>query len=515
MTQPHSRSNRRRKQSSIGQLNQESVFSGGCAAFLANYNSKSAAKVVFSNKHYNLLPWSISIFLIEKKLMKEEKMKQEEKYMWAIVDGVKEKVGNFRVEPPGLFHGRGEHPKEYIENIRVNYAKDFTNKDVVKRQVAVATYLIDKLALRAGNEKTTLAATIAAMYGGKIHATLKKTAGRQIRGPMAVAPPKMRLWFLPWSSRQLIKIRIGVARHIPARNHEIAVHSSGLNEDFKAESLEPAHGPKARYPKSGQISNPYLESPKRLKCRCLTKSRVLVYSKPNEPLDDGSVKSIQGDYEERKFNEECGVVAVYGDPAASRLCCLGLHAIQHRGQEGAGIVTSHNGKVLKPVKDIGLVSQVFNESELNELPGEVGIGHVRYSTTGTSTRENVQPLRAECKFGAVAVAHNGNLVNYNKLKKMMQQNGCIFEASSDTEVVLHLIALSKETSLIPRIIDACEQLEGAFSMVLLTEDKLVAVCDPRGFRPLVIGRRSNGSVVFASETCAFELMDETRRSHSS
>lgn len=202
------------------------------------------------------------------------------------------------------------------------------------------------------------------------------------------------------------------------------------------------------------------------------------------------------------------MVGIYGDAEASRLCYLALHALQHRGQEGAGIVTVNDG-VLQSITGVGLVSEVFNETKLDQLPGKSTIGHVRYSTAGSSMLKNVQPFVAGYRFGSVGVAHNGNLVNYRALRQKLEENGSIFNTSSDTEVVLHLIAISKARPFFLRIVDACEQLEGAYSMVFLTEDKLVAVRDPYGFRPLVMGRRSNGAVVFASETCALDLIEAT------
>lgn len=158
---------------------------------------------------------------------------------------------------------------------------------------------------------------------------------------------------------------------------------------------------------------------------------------------------------------------------------------------------------------MGLISDVFDQPKLNKLPGSSAIGHVRYSTAGASSLKNVQPFVAGYRFGSVAVAHNGNLVNYKALRKALEESGSIFNTSSDTEVVLHLIAISKARPFMQRIVNACEQLEGAYSMVFLTEDKLVAVRDPYGFRPLVMGRRKNGAVVFASETCALDLIEAT------
>lgn len=225
---------------------------------------------------------------------------------------------------------------------------------------------------------------------------------------------------------------------------------------------------------------------------------------PLAPLSDNN-----DDYYDEKPREECGVVGIYGDSEASRLCYLALHALQHRGQEGAGIVTVSKDKVLQTITGVGLVSEVFNESKLDQLPGDIAIGHVRYSTAGSSMLKNVQPFVAGYRFGSVGVAHNGNLVNYTKLRAELEENGSIFNTSSDTEVVLHLIAISKARPFFMRIVDACEKLQGAYSMVFVTEDKLVAVRDPHGFRPLVMGRRSNGAVVFASETCALDLIEAT------
>ncbi|KAG4985113.1 hypothetical protein JHK82_032716 [Glycine max] len=173
--------------------------------------------------------------------------------------------------------------------------------------------------------------------------------------------------------------------------------------------------------------------------------------------------------------EECGVVGIYGDPEALHLCYLALHALQHRGQEGTGIVTVNNN-VLQPITGMGLVSEVFNQ-----LPGSPFIGHVHYSTVGLSMLKNVQPFVAGYRFGSVRVAHNGNLDNVS-----------IFTTTSDTEVVLHLTGTSKQRPFLLRIVDACEKLKGAYSFVFVTEDKLVVVRDPFGFRPLVTGKRSNG-----------------------
>ncbi|KAL6008405.1 Microtubule bundling protein [Asimina triloba] len=228
------------------------------------------------------------------------------------------------------------------------------------------------------------------------------------------------------------------------------------------------------------------------------------------PSDDSQASSSPSDSlfldDDDKPREECGVVGIFGDPEASRLCYLALHALQHRGQEGAGIVAVNN-RVHQSITGVGLVSDVFTSSKLDELPGTSAIGHVRYSTAGASMLKNVQPFVAGYRFGSLGVAHNGNLVNYRTLRARLEEKGSIFNTSSDTEVVLHLIAISKERPFLMRIVDACKQLEGAYSMVFLSEDKLVAVRDPFGFRPLVMGRRANGAVVFASETCALDLIE--------
>lgn len=224
------------------------------------------------------------------------------------------------------------------------------------------------------------------------------------------------------------------------------------------------------------------------------------------PMAVALQRQLNGEEEEDAMREECGVVGVYGDAEASRLCYLALHALQHRGQEGAGIVTS-DGCMLRSEVGLGLVSEVFNNNKLAKLSGKSAIGHVRYATAGASVVGNVQPFVRSYRFGSLGVAHNGNLVNYKHLRVQLEDIGSIFNTSSDTEVILHLIARSRDEHLLARIIHACEQIEGAYSLVFLSENKLVAVRDPYGFRPLVMGRRSNGAVVFASETCALDLIE--------
>ena len=211
-----------------------------------------------------------------------------------------------------------------------------------------------------------------------------------------------------------------------------------------------------------------------------------------------------------KLHEECGVVAVYGNPESAKLCYLGLHALQHRGQESAGIAAS-NGRRLTVYKSMGLVADIFSESVLQKLPGSLAIGHTRYSTAGDSALLNAQPIQVDCNKGQIAIAHNGNIVNAAEVRKRFELNGSIFQTSSDTEIVLHLIAQSHETTLPDAMADALRRIEGAFSFVMATYDHIFAARDPRGFRPLAMGSipgkdGAADSVVFASETCAFDLL---------
>ncbi|KAI0531025.1 hypothetical protein KFK09_000574 [Dendrobium nobile] len=233
------------------------------------------------------------------------------------------------------------------------------------------------------------------------------------------------------------------------------------------------------------------------------------------PYPDSFSSSIP-DLLSDKPRDECGVVGIIGDPDASYLCSVALHALQHRGQEGAGIVSTHRPSSdspvsLRSVTGLGLVSQVFQDkSKFDYLSGSAAIGHVRYSTAGSaSSLANVQPFLAGYRFGQLAVAHNGNLVNYSSLRASLEDSGSIFNTSSDTEVILHLIANSNSRPLISRIVDACEALQGAYSLVFLTKNKLFAARDPYGFRPLVLGRlrRPSRAIVFASETCALDLIE--------
>ncbi|MBI5049531.1 MAG: amidophosphoribosyltransferase [Nitrospirae bacterium] len=208
-----------------------------------------------------------------------------------------------------------------------------------------------------------------------------------------------------------------------------------------------------------------------------------------------------------KFHDECGVVGVYGHPEAANLAYLGLHALQHRGQEGAGICSSDR-KQLYIEKSMGLVADIFSEKRLRRLPGDIAVGHNRYSTAGSSVLKNVQPIMVNFSLGSLAIAHNGNLVNALELRKELEEQGAIFQSTADSEVIVHLIASSKSGRLNERLIDALGKLYGAFSLLLMTEGELFAVRDPYGFRPLSIGKH-DGAYVVASETCAFDLIGAT------
>jgi amidophosphoribosyltransferase len=212
-----------------------------------------------------------------------------------------------------------------------------------------------------------------------------------------------------------------------------------------------------------------------------------------------------------KFKDECGVVAIYAHPEAETLGYLGLHALQHRGQESAGIATS-DGVNIRVHKAMGLVADIFTEEVLAKLRGTLAIGHTRYSTAGDSVLMNAQPIMARSHKGNIALAHNGNLVNALEIRTRLESQGSIFSTNSDTEVIVHLMAQSREHTLPEAIADALRQVEGAFSLVMVTPDRILAARDPRGFRPLAMGRIAatgpgrQDTIVFASETCAFDLI---------
>ncbi|HTS78632.1 MAG TPA: amidophosphoribosyltransferase [Bryobacteraceae bacterium] len=211
-----------------------------------------------------------------------------------------------------------------------------------------------------------------------------------------------------------------------------------------------------------------------------------------------------------KFHDECGVVAIYGHPEASNLAYLGLYALQHRGQESAGICSS-DGRQIYCHKAMGHVADIFTPEVLGRLPGDHAIGHTRYSTAGDTVLLNAQPFSVACNKGRIAVAHNGNITNAGELRRELEREGSIFQASSDTEVILHLVARSRERTLAGALREALLQLEGAFSLVFLAEDRILVARDPHGFRPLAFGQMELSGdgicYVFASETCAFDLLN--------
>jgi amidophosphoribosyltransferase len=211
-----------------------------------------------------------------------------------------------------------------------------------------------------------------------------------------------------------------------------------------------------------------------------------------------------------KFHEECAVMGVYGHPEAANMVYLGLYALQHRGQESCGIVSS-DGKGLISHRQMGLVADVFKEDVIKRLEGVSAIGHNRYSTQGQSHLKNAQPFVVEYSQGPIAIAHNGNLVNGSLLREELEQAGSIFQSTTDTEVIIHLIATSKESTLMGRIVEALSRARGAYSLLFLTLDRMIAARDPLGFRPLVLGKfpegKSRGAYVVASETCALDLIE--------
>jgi amidophosphoribosyltransferase len=221
------------------------------------------------------------------------------------------------------------------------------------------------------------------------------------------------------------------------------------------------------------------------------------------------VLSARRNSEDPKLREECGVVAVHGHPDAARQVYLGLYALQHRGQESAGIASA-DGQRLANIKGMGLVSEIFTDDVLQKLPGSMAIGHTRYSTTGDSALLNAQPIRVDSTKGLIAIAHNGNLVNLGNLRARLERDGAYFQTTCDSEIIVQLIAHSKAGTLVDCIADSLGRVEGAFSIVMMTRDRIFAARDPRGFRPLSIGRIANpegpDTIVFASETCAFDLL---------
>jgi amidophosphoribosyltransferase len=213
----------------------------------------------------------------------------------------------------------------------------------------------------------------------------------------------------------------------------------------------------------------------------------------HDPLDD-------------KFHDECGVFGIFGHSEAANLTYLGIHALQHRGQESAGIASLDRGAI-EVHKGMGLVSDIFDAAAIAKLPGDAAIGHTRYSTAGQSRIENAQPFVFKGAVGPISVAHNGNLVNAEELRRELEAQGAIFSGSSDTELIVHLVAREKGATALERIHAALAKCRGAYSLLFLTKDSMVAVRDPLGFRPLLLGKLRTGVPVFASETCAFDLIE--------
>jgi amidophosphoribosyltransferase len=209
-----------------------------------------------------------------------------------------------------------------------------------------------------------------------------------------------------------------------------------------------------------------------------------------------------------KFKDECGVFGIFGHPEAANLTYLGLYALQHRGQESAGIVSADGSRMFAS-RAMGQVAEAFSESTLEKLPGHLAIGHTRYSTAGESKLENAQPFLIDCAHGQIAVAHNGNLVNAKELRDELVQGGSIFATGSDTEVLLHLYARSKAPTVEDALVESIAQIRGAFSLALLTHNRLIAARDPSGFRPLALGKTADGSWIVCSETCALDLIGAT------
>lgn len=211
-------------------------------------------------------------------------------------------------------------------------------------------------------------------------------------------------------------------------------------------------------------------------------------------------------YEVKSLNEECGVFGIWGHPQAAQVTYFGLHSLQHRGQEGAGIVSNNQG-TLYGHRATGLLSEVFkNPADLEGLKGNAAIGHVRYATAGSADIRNIQPFLYKFHDEAFGLAHNGNLTNAISLRKELEAQGAIFNASSDTEILMHLIRRSHNPNFMGKVKEALSIVKGGFAYLLMTEDKLIAALDPNGFRPLSIGKMKNGAWVIASETCAFEVV---------
>jgi len=241
-----------------------------------------------------------------------------------------------------------------------------------------------------------------------------------------------------------------------------------------------------------------------------------IYDQSNELSNPTQQSQVTSPFVERTadadaLHEECGVTAIHGHPDAARQAYLALYALQHRGQESAGIATA-DGEHLANIKGMGLVSEIFTDDVIRKLPGSMAIGHTRYSTTGDSALLNAQPIRVESTRGLIAIAHNGNLVNLGNIRARLERQGALFQTTSDSEIIVQLIAHSPAATLVDAIAGSLAQVDGAFSIVMMTRDRIFAARDPHGFRPLSIGRIPSkepgtpDTIVFASETCAFDLL---------
>lgn len=206
------------------------------------------------------------------------------------------------------------------------------------------------------------------------------------------------------------------------------------------------------------------------------------------------------------IKESCGIMGVFNHPEAAKLVYLGLYALQHRGQESAGIVST-DGEHFYTHKGLGLVSDVFDESSLEKLKGHIAIGHVRYSTTGSNFLENAQPIVSKYKGGTLGIAHNGNITNSSILRQELEARGSIFQTTTDSEIVIHLIAQQSSNDFLESLITSLIRLKGAYSLLVLRPDRMFALRDPQGFRPLCIGSKDNGTYLVASESCAFDMVD--------
>ena len=211
-------------------------------------------------------------------------------------------------------------------------------------------------------------------------------------------------------------------------------------------------------------------------------------------------------YEVKSLNEECGIFGIWGHPDAAKLTYFGLYSLQHRGQEGAGILSNDAGQ-LKRHRDMGLLSEVFRDpANLDKLTGKAAIGHVRYATAGEASVDNIQPFMFKFHDGQLGLAHNGNLTNAESLRHELEKNGAILNSTSDSEILAHLIRRSHNPSFMGKVKEALSTVKGGFAYLLMIEDKLIAALDPNGFRPLSIGKMANGAIVVSSETCAFEVV---------